>query len=242
MQFVAALGGFALFDATGMLVATIASGFMCTSCFLMIAPVQIEMMELGRHFQVRARDVGGGLTLGLIGGLLIGGFVLLCWGYGFGTNNLQKSWPYEQNWYFSGYRAALLNADRALEAGALGQAPQSQPLNVLHNPDAKGIAIGAGVTLGLAGLRSLFAWFPLHPLGYVLASTFFMKAMWAYALLAWLVRVLLFRMGGARAIRERLVPFCLGLFLASIVSIVFFDIVGLILRARGVVDVYGGLP
>ncbi|MCE9614248.1 MAG: hypothetical protein K8T26_08225 [Lentisphaerae bacterium] len=242
MQFVAALGGFAMFNSTGMLVATIASGFMCTACFLMIAPAQIEMMELGRHFRVHARDVGAGLTLGLLGGLFIGGFVLLCWAYGFGANNLNVSWPYEQNWYFNGFRAAALNADRALEAGTLGLVPQSQTLNIIHNPDARGLAIGAAVTLILAALRAFFTWFPLHPLGYVLASTFFMKGLWLYTLLAWAVRLLLFRLGGARTIRERLVPFCVGMFLAGIVSIVLFDVVGLILRTRGITDVYGGLP
>ena len=41
MQFAAALGGFAMFHSTGMLVATIAAGFMCTSCFLLMAPAQV---------------------------------------------------------------------------------------------------------------------------------------------------------------------------------------------------------
>jgi len=92
------------------------------------------MIELGRSFQVRPRDVGAGLTLGLLGGLFIGGFVVLCWVYGFSANNLKTSWPYEQNWYFNYYRTAELNADRGFEAGTLGQTPETQPLNFLHNP------------------------------------------------------------------------------------------------------------
>jgi hypothetical protein len=242
MQFVAAMGGFAVFHSIGMLVATIAAGFMCTSCFLLIAPAQIEMMELGRHFNVRPRDVGAGLTLGLLGGLFIGGFVVLSWAYGHGANNLKTAWPYEQNWYFNGFRSGELNADRALEAGTVGQSPDGRALNVLHNPDAKGLAIGAGVTLGLAGLRSLFTWFPLHPLGYVLASTFFMKSLWLYMLLAWAIRQALFRLGGARSIREGLVPFCVGMFLAAITSIFIFDVVGIVLRCQGVAAVYSGMP
>ena len=225
-----------------MLVATIAAGFMCTSCFLLIAPAQIEMMELGRHFNVRPRDVGAGLTLGLLGGLFIGGFVVLSWGYGFGANNLKTTWPYEQNWYFNGFRTGELNIDRAFEAGTVGQSPDGQTLNILHNPDAKGLAIGAGITFALAGLRTLFSWFPLHPLGYVLASTYFMKGMWIYAMLAWAIRLTLFRLGGARTIREGLVPFCVGMFVAAILSIGMFDIVGIVLRLKGVAEVYSGLP
>ena len=242
MQFVAAMGGFAVFHSTGMLVATIAAGFMCTSCFLLIAPAQVEMMELGRHFNVRPRDIGAGLTLGLLGGLFIGGFVVLSWAYGFGANNLKTSWPYEQNWYFDGFRTGELNADRAFEAGTLGQNADGQALNIIHNPDAKGMAIGAGITLTLAGLRSVFTWFPMHPLGYVLASTYFMKGMWLYAFLAWAIRLVLFRLGGARTIREGLVPFCVGLFLAAVTSIVLFDIVGISLRLKGVTEVYSKLP
>jgi hypothetical protein len=242
MQFVAAIGGFAVFHSTGMLVATIAAGFMCTSCFLLIAPAQIEMMELGRHFNVRPRDIGAGLTLGLLGGLFIGGFVLLSWAYGLGADNLKTGWPYGLNWYFDGFRNGEINADRAFEFGTLGQSPEGQALNIIHNPDAKGLAVGAGITFALAGLRSLFTWFPIHPLGYVLASTYFMKGIWYFAVLAWAVRLSLFRLGGARTIREGLVPFCVGMFLAGIVSIFVFDLTGILLRMTGVVEVYSKMP
>jgi len=242
LQFMAAFGGFAVFQSSGMLVATIASGFMCTTVFLLIAPVQVEMMELGRHFKVRPRDVGAGLTLGLLGGLFIGGYVLLCWLYGFGANNVRTTWPYEQNWYFNSFHVGEGNADRALAAGTLGTAPTGQPLNLLHNMDAKGLSIGVGITGVMAFLRMKFMWFPFHPLGYVLASSNFMSYVWSALFLAWLARLVLFRLGGAQAIRRGLVPFCVGMFLACIVSIVIFDLVGIGLRMQGVVEVYSTIP
>jgi hypothetical protein len=242
MQFVAAMGGFAVFQSTGMLVASIASGFMCTSCFLLMAPAQVEMMEVGRHFGVKSRDVGAGLLLGLLGGLFIGGFVFLCWAYAAGGNNLRCAWPFEQNWYFNGFRIGELNADRALAAGTLGTTPETQALNVFQNPDAKGLGIGVAITVGLAVLRSAWVWFPFHPLGYVLASSYFMRGMWFSVLLAWMIRMVLFRIGGAQAIRRGLVPFCIGMFLAAVASIVIFDLVGLLLRLHGVVDVYAAMP
>jgi hypothetical protein len=242
MQFVAAIGGFAVFNSTGMLVATIAAGFMCTSCFLLIAPVQVEMMELGRHFNVKPRDVGRGLVLGLLGGLFVGGFVLLAWAYGYGASSFRQTWAYEQNWYFSGFRSGLLNADRALEAGTLGATPETQPLNFARNPDAKGMGIGMGITAAMAVLRAKFMWFPFHPIGYILAPSWFMNYTWAGIFVAWLVRVILLRVGGAQSIRRGLVPFCVGMFLASVASIVVFDMVGIYLRCRGVVDVYAAIP
>jgi hypothetical protein len=242
MQLMAALGGFAVFQSTGMLVATLASGFICTSVFLLIAPVQIEMMELGRHFKVRPRDIGAGLTLGLLGGLFIGGFVLLCWLYGFGANNQKTTWPYEQNFYFSAFRSGEADADRSLAVGTLGKVADTQPLNVVQNIDAKGLAIGMGITGVVAFLRMKFMWFPFHPIGYVLASSHFMRNIWFTIFLAWLIRLLLFRLGGAHVIRRGLVPFCVGMFLGCVASVVVFDVVGMCLRIYGVTEVYSKLP
>jgi hypothetical protein len=242
MQFMTALGGFAIFNSTGMLMATMASGFICTSVFLLIAPVQVEMMELGRHFKVRPRDVGAGLTLGVLGGLFIGGFVLLCWLYGFGANNLKTTWPYEQNDYFNSFRAGEAEADRAFTMGTLGKSPESQPLNITENVDAKGLSIGMGITGIMAFLRMKFMWFPFHPIGYVLASSHFMRSVWFILFLAWLIRLILLRLGGAHMIRQKLGPFCVGMFLGCVASIFLFDLVGMGLRLQGLTEVYSGLP
>ena len=241
MMFVSALGGFASFGTTGMLVATIASGFMCVSCFLFIAPVQVEMMELGRFFKVRPRDIGYGLFLGLLGGLFIGGFALLCWGYGRGVQNSTYTWPFEQNWYFSGYRSGELGIDKAMANGQL-VTPQTQTLNFVTNVDAKGVGIGIVVTIILAFLRSTFMWFPIHPLGYVLATTYFGRTMWFTAFVAWLIRVIVLRLGGAHSIRRGLIPFCVGMFLACMVSIIFFDIVAIYRYSHGIANAYCKWP
>lgn len=94
-------------------------------------------------------------------------------------------------------------------------------------------------------------WFPLHPLGYVLAGSHLMvgagnanihAGFWLAAFLAWLIRIVVLKVGGARAIREGLTPFCVGMFLAAVTSMIMFDIAGLVLRCFGVADVYNGVP
>jgi hypothetical protein len=242
MSFAGALGGFTLFGPTGMLVATIACGFMTTACFVFISPVQLEMMELGRQLEVRPRDIGAGLVLGLLGALLIGGFVLLCWAYGHGANNLPISWFYQQDWFFNHFRTAEAAADRAFAAGTLFTTPETRMLDLVHNVDAKGLGIGAVITLLLSWMRTHFMWFPLHPIGYILSSTHFMGGQWMTILLAWAIRSAVFRIGGAQTIRRGLVPFCIGMFLACIASIVFFNAVGLVLRSQGITDVYSAMP
>lgn len=246
MIFVGALGGFAIFGSTGMLLAAIASGVLMSSCFLFIPPVQVEMMELGRHFKVKPRDIAHGLTMGLIAGVFIGGFVLLSWAYGFGAQNLAYYWPYDQNWFFdaSGFRPGENMIDYAFENDQLIR-PINAPMNIIESPvniNAKGMTIGIVVTAILAILRSMFTWFPLHPVGYVLASTFFTMTTWFTCFLAWLVRLVVLRIGGAHTIRRGLVPFCVGMFLACIFSIVLFDGISLYLISHGVTKVYNQWP
>ncbi|MHB9025274.1 MAG: DUF6785 family protein [Armatimonadota bacterium] len=239
LYFVAAIGGFALFGTTGMLVATICAGFMGTSNFLYIAPVQVEMMELGRRFRVRMKDVGWGLTLGLIGGLFVGGYILLVWSYGFGTSRMSYDYPVNQYWYLNGnYVTAELNADRAFLGGTLDTLPEGQWWNLKDNINAKGITIGIVVTWTLAFLRGAFTWFPLHPIGYVLSSTYFAGGFWFIIFLAWAIRSIVQRLGGAHSIRRGVIPFAAGMFIGCMISIILFDGASLIMRAQGMTDIY----
>ena len=242
MQFVAVVGVMTVFKSTGVLVATMASGFMCVAVFLLIAPVQIEMMEVARHFRVRQRDLAAGLWIGLFGGVLIGGFTILCWAYAQGANNAEYTWPFGQDWYYNQYRGLAKSADRAFVSGTLGTAPEMQALNVLKNPDAKGLGIGALAIFILAFLRARFAWFPFHPIGYILAPTYFMMGVWFPLFLAWLIRSVMLRIGGARMIRYGLVPFSVGIFIGAVASIFFFDAVGLYLRSEGATKIYSRIP
>jgi hypothetical protein len=243
MMFVGALGGFVTFGTTGMLVAAIVSGFIGVSCFYFIAPAQVEMMELGRHFKVRPRDVGWGLVLGLLGGLFIGGFTFMSWAYGKGADNFSFSWPYVQGtWYFKQtFVSGEAAMDSAFTAGELAN-PKTAPLDFANNIQAKGVGIGFVLTLVFAFLRQTFMWFPLHPLGYVVVAAHFGRVFWFTCFLAWLVRFITLRIGGTHSIRRGLVPFSVGMFLACMASIIIFEIVGMYFQARGMTTVYVGWP
>ena len=69
-----------------------------------------------------------------------------------------------------------------------------------------------------------------------------MMGVWFPLFIAWLVRSILLRIGGARMIRHGLVPFSVGLLLGAVTSIFFFDAVGLYLRAGGATKIYAGIP
>ena len=93
---------------------------------------------------------------------------------------------------------------------------------LLHptGPDAIGwLWTGGGALLmgALIGARNYWAWWPLHPLGFAASMAWVMNHIWFAIFLAWFVKVLVLRFGGA-ALYHKTVPFFLGLALGQIVA------------------------
>lgn len=93
-------------------------------------------------------------------------------------------------------------------------------------PDATaygGFVLGGVFTLFLTFMRARFAWFPLHPLGYALAPTWAMMALWFAAFVAWIIKTCVLRFGGIDAYRK-LAPFMLGLILGEFSCAMFWSL------------------
>ena len=73
---------------------------------------------------------------------------------------------------------------------------------------------GLGLTVSLMFLRTRFLWWPLHPLGYVTASSWGMGVLWCCFFVAWVIKAVILRYGGLGAYR-RAVPFFLGVILGD---------------------------
>ena len=71
------------------------------------------------------------------------------------------------------------------------------------------VATGFGTALLLAVARRFVPLFPIHPLGFAIATTY-ASPLWFPFLVAWLSKLLLLRYGGLKAYR-RMIPFFLGL-------------------------------
>ena len=76
--------------------------------------------------------------------------------------------------------------------------------------------IGGGTAMALLlFLRQRFVWWPLHPLGFPIASTLTIVYYgWLSIFLAWLFKTVILRYGGVRLYRT-MVPFFLGLTLGE---------------------------
>ena len=93
---------------------------------------------------------------------------------------------------------------------------------LLHptGPDAIGwLWTGGGALLmsALIGARNYWAWWPLHPLGFAASMAWVMNHIWFAIFLAWFVKTLVLRFGGA-ALYHKTVPFFLGIALGQIVT------------------------
>jgi hypothetical protein len=108
-------------------------------------------------------------------------------------------------------------------------------LQVTHER-ATHIAAGAGITGLLAGLRLRLAWWPLHPIGYLLAYTRPVSVLWFSLFIGWLLKVALLRYGGGGMYRQAR-PLFIGLIVGEVGAASLWLVVNVIRVAAGA-DIY----
>jgi len=95
------------------------------------------------------------------------------------------------------------------------------PVNLAH------VLVGGAFVAGMFVLRTIFPWWPLHPLGFVMCTTWAMSRIWFSILLGWLAKSCVMSFGGARAY-QRILPLFLGLVLGECMIAMFWAVIGLI--------------
>ncbi|HEX8550021.1 MAG TPA: DUF6785 family protein [Abditibacteriaceae bacterium] len=88
------------------------------------------------------------------------------------------------------------------------------------------MAVGVSVTLGLIVTRSRFAWFPLHPLGYIVASSYPITRLWFSFFLGWLIKTLLTRFAGHTGVQQ-VQPLMIGFILGNAAAMMVWMLIGL---------------
>lgn len=195
-----------------MLVSTFGSGRFSTGTHTMFAlfwwltrahrshpmPHELEGLELGRRGNVSPRATLFAILLALLGGAAAGivGEVYLGHKHGLALVQSDSAYFGREAWTrFSSWTAGPTAPD--------GRA-------------AVAIGVGAGVTLLLLWLRTVFLWWPFHPLGYAVSSSLSGHILWMPMFLAWAVKSAVLRYGSADSCR-RLIPLAMGLILGEYV-------------------------
>lgn len=84
--------------------------------------------------------------------------------------------------------------------------------------------VGVGVTMFLVLMRTMFWWWPLHPLGYALSASWTMIVFWFPVLVAWAIKQPLMRYGGIKLYR-RYRPLFMGMIFGEFGLAVLWTIV-----------------
>lgn len=234
MVLVAILGGMRAFGPAGMLVALVCSGFATVSVFYFIPGAQMELIQLGAERRIRSRDIPMTVLIGVVGGLIIGGWVFLSNAYALGGDNIRYQWAFNQQWFFNSYKRELATTTAEWMQGGGGTSGMSFETGT--------VLVTAGLGVVLTMLRQLFSGFWFHPVGLIFSSTYMMDAVWGSILVAWLVRYLVLKFGGAHSVRNRLQPFFVGSFVGALLVIVLFHIIGGYMRSLGMPKIYGAIP
>lgn len=119
------------------------------------------------------------------------------------------------NWFsYLGPRQSIEGAARMIQA-----APEVAPSRIGWT------LVGAGVVWLLTLARNRFLWFPLHPLGFIAATSFPIERLWFSFFVAWLIKSLLLKYGGGAAMRAAR-PFMIGLVLGNLSAMVAWMLFG----------------
>lgn len=161
-------------------------------------PHQMEGLKIASSANLRSRDMAKGILLASAIAIVAAFITLLALYYRFGgeSGNVDN---YRAQW---GGRPTTLLRTWA-ESGA----------NTNWGELAGG-AVGSGMVLLLAWLRSRWLWWPFHPVGYALSGTFTPEWLWSPLCFVWVVKSLILRYGGMRLYR-RGIPFAIGLILGD---------------------------
>jgi hypothetical protein len=79
----------------------------------------------------------------------------------------------------------------------------------------RAMVAGTLFTFALMWLRASVTWFPLHPVGYAISTSWSMNVLWMPLFIAYLVKMGVLRMGGYRAFRQTVLPLGVGLVLGE---------------------------
>lgn len=226
--FVGMMGGISAFGPQAVMFCYLAGFMLGPTVFFLIPGAQMEWLELGHRARVPPVQLVAATLLGVVGGMVVGGWVFLSNAYALGGDTLTYQWSFStKSWYFFDFNLELSAATNRY----LG-----------HGPAEAGWLTPAWVAAGLAGLatiavavvRQFFAGFWFHPVGIVLGPTNFLDYIWGSALVAWVIRMIVLKMGGAAAVKNRLQPFFVGVFIGAATGYFVLGVIKVICAAYGV--------
>ena len=165
--------------------------------FPVLSAYQMEAFKLSDSARIRRGDIVGAVVVAMFLGLIFGWAMHLITYYDYGANVLEGGTTE------GGYRTTL--AVREYTALAANMESPEGP----NMAKTSATVAGTFVAVGLWLVRNVWFKFPLHPLGYAIATAYG-RLIWGSFLIAWVAKVAVLRLGGSGLYR-RLIPAAYGL-------------------------------
>lgn len=175
-------------------------------------PIQLEALKIAQVAGIKPSAMALALTLATFVGVY-------------------AAWWAQVHFFYSYGLAAKMNGVGAY----FGQEPFRELQSWLQAPFATrwpqlgAYGVGFAFTLLLMFLRVNFIWWPFHPVGYAISSSWSMNCLWLPLLIAWIIKALVLRYAGYKTFQD-LIPFALGLVLGEFVIGSMWTILGIALQ------------
>lgn len=234
---ISAAGGFATFGERGVFMSILLTACFSASTFFLIPGMQFELIETGRRLRISPRHIALTCLVGALGGLLVGGWAFLTHGYADGGDNIRGSLLFNGfGWFANSFRGPLSSATNDWLNST------SSPL--ASSPwETRSMLLGGCATAAITVLRHYVSGFWFHPVGFILGWTNMDSgAPWGTILAAWFIRYATLKIGGARAVREKLIPFFTGAFIGCVLCVLLFTVLNGLAYASGSPDFAGFIP
>jgi len=168
--------------------------FLSRGYFPSLMGYQAEGFRVARDTNMKAKPMAWNLVLALIVGLAVAVWLHLRSYYAYGAGGLRS---------LEGWGAGISKAEYT-ELTGWAKAPALPDM-----PRIVATLAGFVVAGGLMGVRSVFLKFPLHPLAFCM-TTSYGELIWGTFFLVWLIKTLVFKLGGMKTYRQ-LIPGFIGL-------------------------------
>jgi len=210
------LGDMPFLGGEAVMVMTLVTAVILPYAFFNVPGLQVELLEVGRRFGIRTAELGAVAALGVVLAIAVGGWVYLTTLYGFGANRLPVAGDFgDRIAAFKTFNAEFSAAQSAIDAAG---GPGIGASSGANRAPYYAMAFGAFVTSAVSVLRQFFPGFWFHPVGVLMGPSGMMGELWGSLLVAGMVRWTVLKVGGASAVRSKLIPAAVGLFLAALLA------------------------
>ncbi len=137
-------------------------------------------------------------------------------------------------WFFL-HNTYKFGSDQSGDLGAFGREAYNRLQGWISSPTrpdySTGTFVGIGfiVTIFFTIMRGRFLWWPLHPAGYAVSSSWGIELVWFPILISFIIKFIILRHGGLR-VHRRAIPFFLGIILGEFIIGGIWSITGVILE------------